>query len=151
MLCSWETMRVHIKRRYLPFSRSWLMLFLSSFHIFTHLFCMSQEIRFCVFKMLHVRKASLGIWDIILGDFLKAERCDTEHASILLCKKFNIMYFSVWNTESSAFGSGACLENLSCEKGRNVWGIQNTVVAHQWYVRACANELHFGLYLITSL
>lgn len=151
MLCSWETMRVHIKRRYLPFSRSWLMLFLSSFHIFSHLFCMSQKIRLSVFKMLRVRRASLAIWDIVLEDFSKAQRCDTEHASFLLCKKFSIMYFSVWNTESSAFGSRAYLENISCEKGRNVWGIQNTAVACQWYVRAFANKLHFGLYLITSL
>lgn len=74
---------------------------------------MSQEIRFCVFKILHVRRASLGIRDTVLGDFSKAERCDTEHASFLLCKKFNVMYFSVQNTESSAFGSGACLENIS--------------------------------------
>lgn len=53
---------------------------------------MSQEIRFCVFKISSVRRASLGIQDAVLEDFSKAERCGTEHASFLLCEKFNVEF-----------------------------------------------------------
>lgn len=90
---------------------------------------MSQEIRVCVFKILRVRRASLGTGDTVWGDFSNAERCDTEHASFLLCRKCNVMYLSVRNTESSALGSRAGLESVSEDRGGNVGGIQNAVVA----------------------
>lgn len=59
MLCSWETMRVHIKK-VSSFLTELIDVISFIFPYFSPLFCMSQEIRFCVSKMLHVKKGFTG-------------------------------------------------------------------------------------------